>query len=54
MKRPERYPYTRSQWVEETANFYKCENNLYYTRHILANRLTGEIKNKETSDATKI
>lgn len=21
MKRPERYPYTRSQWVEETADF---------------------------------
>lgn len=54
MKRPERYPYTRSQWVEETADFYAYENNLYYTRHILANRLTGEIKNKETSDATKI
>lgn len=54
MKRPERYPYTRSQWVEETVDFHTYENNLHYTRYILANRLTGEIKNKETSDATKI
>ncbi len=54
MKRPERYPYTRSQWVEETADFYTYENNLYYTRHILANRLTGEIKIKVVADDSKI
>lgn len=54
MKRPERYPYTKSQWVEETVNYYTYRNELYHTSHILENRLTGEIKNKETSDEIKI
>lgn len=47
MKRPNRYPYTRSQWVEETVDRYTYKNDIRYTSHILENRLTGEIKDKE-------
>lgn len=47
MTRPNRYPYTRSQWVEETYNFYSFDGGVYLTQHILENRLTGEIKDKE-------
>lgn len=50
MKRPERYPYTRSQWVEETADYYTYEDGIYFTSHVLKNRLTREIKSKELSD----
>lgn len=46
MKRPNRYPYTRSQWVEETVNHYTYKNDICYTSHILENRLTGEIKGR--------
>lgn len=44
MKRPNRYPYTRSQWGEETADYYTYANDICFTSHILKNRLTGEIK----------
>ena len=47
MKRPNRYPYTRSQWAEETVTHYTYKSDIYYTSHILENRLTGEIKDKE-------
>lgn len=47
MKRPNRYPYTRSQWVEEIVDHYTYKNDICYTSHILENRLTGEIKSKE-------
>ena len=47
MKRPNRYPYTKNQWVEEAVNHYTYKNDIYYTNHILENRLTGEIKDKE-------
>lgn len=47
MKRPNRYPYTRSQWIEETADYYTYEDGIYFTSHILKNRITREIKNKE-------
>ena len=50
MKRPKRYPYTRSQWVEETADYYTYADGIYFTSHVLKNRLTREIKNKEQSD----
>nr|DAJ25239.1 MAG TPA: hypothetical protein [Caudoviricetes sp.] len=29
MKRPNRHPYTRSQWVEETADYYTYAEYLY-------------------------
>lgn len=47
MKRPNRYPYTKNQWVEETFDYCTYENDICYTSHILENRLTGEIKVKE-------
>ena len=47
MKRPNRYPYTRSQWVEETTDYYTYEDGIYFTSHIFKGRLTREIKNKE-------
>ena len=47
MKRPNRYPYTRSQWGEEIAKYYTYADNICFTSHIFKNRLTGEIKSKE-------
>ena len=47
LKRPNRYPYTKNQWVEETINHYTYKSDICYTSHILENRLTGEIKSKE-------
>ena len=47
MERPNRYPYTRSQWKEETVDYYTYEDGIYFTSHIFKNRLTGEIKSKE-------
>lgn len=47
MKRPNRYHYTRSQWAEETVNYHTYKSDICYTSHILENRLTGEIKDKE-------
>nr|DAK36084.1 MAG TPA: hypothetical protein [Caudoviricetes sp.] len=47
MTRPNRYPYTRSQWEEETVNYYVNTDELHFTSHISKNRLTGEIKSKE-------
>ena len=47
MKRPNRYPYIRSQWVEETADYYTYADGIYFTSHVLKNRLTREIKSKE-------
>lgn len=38
MKRPKRYPYTRSQWDEETADYYTYANDICFTSHILKNR----------------
>lgn len=45
--RPNRYPYTRSQWIEETAVYYTYADGIYFTSHILKNRLTREIKSRE-------
>lgn len=47
MKRPNKYPYTRSQWEEETVDYYVNTDELCFTSHISKNRLTGEIKSKE-------
>lgn len=43
----DRYPYTRSQRVEETADYYTYADGIYFTSHVLKNRLTREIKAKE-------
>lgn len=45
--RPNRYPYTKNQWEEETADYYTYADGIYFTSHILKNRLTREIKNRE-------
>ena len=50
MKRPNRYPYTRSQWFEETADYYTYADGVYFTSHVLKNRLTREIKAKEVEE----
>ena len=47
MKRPNRYPYTRSQWSEEIVTYYTDTDEIYFTSHISKNRLTGEIKSEE-------
>ncbi len=47
MKRPNRYPYTRSQWEEEKVDYFTYEDGIYFTSHVLKSRLTGEIKSKE-------
>ena len=44
MKRPNRYPYTRSQWVKESRDFFINQNEKYLTVNVLENRITGEIK----------
>lgn len=50
MKRPNRYPYTKNQWVEETVNYYINTDELYFTSHVLKNRLTREIKVNEVEE----
>ncbi len=47
MTRPNRYPYTRSQWSEETVTYYTNTDDICFTSHILKNRFSGEIKNRE-------
>lgn len=47
MNRPSRYPYTRSQWVEEIADYYTYADGKFFTSHVLKNRLTREFKAKE-------
>lgn len=43
MKRPNRYPYTRSQWEEETTLVYFGDGTLFKLR-VERNRVTGETK----------
>lgn len=42
MTRPNRYPYTRSQWTEDTVDYFTYEDGIYFTERILKNRITGE------------
>jgi hypothetical protein len=43
MKRPERYPYTKSQWVEEITIVSTSDNGCFKLR-VLENQLIGERK----------
>nr|DAR68758.1 MAG TPA: HmuY protein [Caudoviricetes sp.] len=43
MKRPSRYPYTRSQWTEEIAIVRTGDNRCFKLR-VLENQVTGERK----------
>ena len=47
MPRPNRYPYIKNQWGEYTVDYFTYEDDIYFTEHILENRITGEIKRKE-------
>lgn len=47
MKRPNRYPYTKSQWGEKTVTYYINTDEIYFISHISKNKLTGEIKSEE-------
>ena len=47
MGRPNRYPYTKNQWEEETVTYYTNTDEIYFTSHISKNRLNGEIKSEE-------
>lgn len=42
MKRPDRYPYTKSQWEEETTSVYFGDGTSLKTL-IESNRITGVI-----------
>ena len=42
MKRPDRYPYTRSQWEEATTAVYSYGNEEYLMFRTLENKFTGE------------
>lgn len=47
MKRPDRYPYSKKQWIERTVDYYRYDGELCFSQHTLENRITGEIKNEE-------
>jgi hypothetical protein len=46
MARPNRYPYTRSQWEEEFTLVYSGESCCFKTR-VERNRITNEVKKNE-------
>ena len=43
MTRPNRYPYTKSQWEEETTIVYFCDDTSFKVR-VERNRATGETR----------
>ena len=47
MNRPNRYPYTRSQWIEENDDYYTYADDKCFPIRVLKNRLTREFKSKE-------
>lgn len=48
MARPNRYPYSKKQWIENTEEYYKYyDSEPCFSRRVLVNRLTGEVKDKE-------
>lgn len=47
MNRPNRYPYSKSQWIETTVDYFKYDSDVYFSQQVLENRLTREIKDKE-------
>lgn len=42
MSRPNRYPYTRSQWEETTTAVYSYGDEEYVMFRLLENKFTGE------------
>lgn len=47
MKRPNRYPYSKKQWIERIVDYYRYDGKLCFLQRSLENRITGEIKNEE-------
>ena len=47
MKRPDRYPYSKNQWIERTVDYYHYDGEICFSERALENRLTGEIKSEE-------
>lgn len=48
MKRPNRYPYSKKQWIESTVFYYSYyDDEPRFSQRVLENRLTGEIKSEE-------
>lgn len=47
MTRPNRYPFTKKQWIEITVDYYRYDSDLCFSKRTLENRITGEIKNEE-------
>lgn len=43
MKRPNRYPYTKSQWSEEIAIMHTSDNSTFKLR-VERNEVTGETR----------
>lgn len=46
MKRPNRYPYTKSQWEEEFTLVYSGEGSCFKIR-VERNRITNKVKKDE-------
>ena len=46
MKRPNRYPYTRSQWEKEITLVYFCDDG-HLEIKAKRNRITNEVKNEK-------
>ena len=44
MTRPNRYPYTRSQWIKESYDVYTDMHTKYMTLSVSINQVTGERK----------
>lgn len=49
MKRPDRYPYSKKQWIESTVDYYFGDEPCL-SQSVLENRLTGEIKSEEDAE----
>lgn len=47
MKRPDRYPYSKKQWIERTVDYYCYDGELCFSQRTLENRITGEVKSEE-------
>lgn len=43
MSRPNRYPYTKSQWEKETTTVYFCDDSIIQLK-VERNRVTGETR----------
>ena len=50
MKRPNRYPYSKKQWIETIVDYYRYDGEVCFKEHVLENRLTGEIKSQEDTE----